>query len=136
MQCYYNTQRCEGKLWKCQTCGEHFCKTHWNKSSLGTCVECQACEQTRLKEVEKSLEPVAKLIVHLEGGLIRFLLSDKLLDIYILDEDPGMIDDSDCDEIELFENKPTKYYITTSGSDKIDPIGIEKVIEQIKATGD
>lgn len=82
----------------------------------------------------------AKLIIHIEGGCIRQVLSDRPMEIYILDEDPGAIDDSDCDEIELYQLEgPRPYYVIAGFSGKVDTDRVDKVIQQIEQihnTGD
>jgi len=45
--CYYNNELCRGELWKCRSCGEMFCQTHWHITSKGRNVECVACEGKR-----------------------------------------------------------------------------------------
>ena len=47
--CYYDSELCNGKLWRCKTCGEWFCETHWHETDLGRNVECVACERKRVK---------------------------------------------------------------------------------------
>ena len=49
-RCYYDNEKCEGELWQCQTCHEHFCEAHGHHTDKGTNVECVACERTRLEE--------------------------------------------------------------------------------------
>ena len=75
----------------------------------------------------------AKLIIHIEGGCIRQVLSDRPMEIYILDEDPGAIDDSDCDEIELYPLEgPRPYYVIAGFPGELDPDRVDKVIQQIE----
>ena len=46
--CYYDEPSiCHGRTWKCRTCGERFCQTHWHETSKGKNVECVACEGAR-----------------------------------------------------------------------------------------
>lgn len=46
-KCYYQTVECYGRLWRCKTCGEHYCQMHWHQTSKGHNVECVACEFAR-----------------------------------------------------------------------------------------
>ena len=49
--CYYDDPKtCEGELWQCQTCKEHYCQAHFHQTSLGENVECVACERERLEK--------------------------------------------------------------------------------------
>lgn len=49
-QCYYRSSVCQGPLWQCETCGEHFCETHWHQTDKGVNVECVGCERNRLED--------------------------------------------------------------------------------------
>lgn len=51
-QCYYRSNECGGELWTCKSCNEDFCDTHFHCTSLGTNVECRACEIKR-QELEE-----------------------------------------------------------------------------------
>ena len=134
MQCHYNSTKCEGKLWQCETCESWFCQTHWNKTTKGTCVECQVCERERLKALEESLKPVANLIIHIGNGYIKLLLSDNPLDVYILDEDnKGLCDQTKMHNIDLYGHSTQKYRITKEfGFNEKDIAWTENVIKQIK----
>lgn len=47
MNCYFDTEHCEGDLWECKTCGEKFCQYHSHVTEKGKNVECCACEYNR-----------------------------------------------------------------------------------------
>ena len=49
-KCYYDNELCEGELWQCQTCEEHYCQTHFHQTDKGENVECVACERERLEK--------------------------------------------------------------------------------------
>jgi len=34
-------------LWRCKTCGEWYCETHWHVTEKGKNVECSYCESRR-----------------------------------------------------------------------------------------
>jgi hypothetical protein len=52
--CYYNDgDTCRGYTWDCQTCGETYCEAHNHTTSLGTDVECVACERERKENDEE-----------------------------------------------------------------------------------
>ncbi len=55
MKCYYDNELCEGDSWKCETCCEHFCQTHWHETDKGHCVECVSCERER-KDNQRSID--------------------------------------------------------------------------------
>ena len=46
-ECHFVNELCIGRLWKCETCGELFCETHWHQTSKGKNVECSGCEGKR-----------------------------------------------------------------------------------------
>jgi hypothetical protein len=49
MSCYYANPVCEGELWVCQTCGQHYCQAHSHSNEdMGRNVECVACERARI----------------------------------------------------------------------------------------
>lgn len=54
--CYYDNQLCEGELWECQTCEQHYCQAHFHQTDKGENVECVACERERLEAEKKEDE--------------------------------------------------------------------------------
>ena len=55
-QCYYKEDCCDGELWECETCHEHYCEVHWHETDLGRNVECVACERERRLRDEHGVE--------------------------------------------------------------------------------
>lgn len=49
--CYYETTQCQGQLWQCHSCREHFCQFHSHTTELGSNVECSACARERREAV-------------------------------------------------------------------------------------
>jgi hypothetical protein len=47
----YQTDKCEGELWECETCNEEFCQFHGHVTDKGTNVECVSCERERKESV-------------------------------------------------------------------------------------
>lgn len=54
--CYYRSEGCSTDTWECVSCHELYCEEHGHSTSMGTNIECVACERVRIDDAEEIAE--------------------------------------------------------------------------------